>query len=109
MGHTENRCEVRYSMESDDGRREWSGDIRANPRRQGGRQTSRWLREERGGGDGSSGDARRNQGVSMAEDTVSHTHADVEASSHNQPHHNNDTLIAKSVSNYLQGQPTIST
>ncbi|MCI91937.1 hypothetical protein A2U01_0113233, partial [Trifolium medium] len=60
MGHTENLCEVRYSLESDDGRREWSGDIQADSRRQGGRQTSWWLRDERGGGGyGSSGDARR--------------------------------------------------
>ncbi|MCI91254.1 hypothetical protein A2U01_0112548, partial [Trifolium medium] len=36
-------------MEQDDGRREWSAEIRAEPRRQGGRLTSRWLREERGG------------------------------------------------------------
>jgi 14-3-3 protein epsilon len=49
MGHAENRCEVRYSMEQDDGRRGWSADIRADPRRQGGRLSSRWLREERGG------------------------------------------------------------
>ncbi|PNX64869.1 hypothetical protein L195_g054243, partial [Trifolium pratense] len=49
MGHAENKCEVRYSMEHDDGRREWSAEIRADPKRQGGRQGSRWLKEERGG------------------------------------------------------------
>jgi 14-3-3 protein epsilon len=49
MGHAENKCLVRYSMENDDGKREWSGEIRADPRRGGGRQTSRWLREERDG------------------------------------------------------------
>jgi hypothetical protein len=49
MGHGENKCEVRYAMEQDDGRREWSADIRAEPRRQGGRLGSRWLREEGGG------------------------------------------------------------
>jgi hypothetical protein len=48
MGHAESRCEVRYAMEHDDGRREWSAEIRAEPRRQGGRQGSRWLREEGG-------------------------------------------------------------
>ncbi|MCI67719.1 hypothetical protein A2U01_0088978, partial [Trifolium medium] len=42
-------------MEQDDGRREWSADIRAEPRRQGGRQNSRWLREEKGGREGYSG------------------------------------------------------
>jgi hypothetical protein len=40
-------------MEQDDGRREWSAEIRADNRRQGGRQVSRWLREERGGRDDS--------------------------------------------------------
>jgi 14-3-3 protein epsilon len=49
MGHGENKCEVRYAMEQDDGRREWSADIRVEPRRQGGRLGSRWLREEGGG------------------------------------------------------------
>jgi hypothetical protein len=49
MGHTENKCEVRFAMEHDDGVREWSNEIRAEPRRQGGRLASRWLREEIGG------------------------------------------------------------
>jgi hypothetical protein len=49
MGHAENKCEVRYSMEHDDGVREWSAEIRADTRRQGGRLVSRWLREEKGG------------------------------------------------------------
>jgi hypothetical protein len=51
MGHGENKCEVRYAMEQDDGRREWSADIRAEPRRQGGRVGSKWLREKGGGRD----------------------------------------------------------
>jgi hypothetical protein len=49
MGHAENKCEVRFSMEQDDRKREWSAEIRAEPRRQGGRLVSRWFREERGG------------------------------------------------------------
>ncbi|MCH88338.1 hypothetical protein A2U01_0009222, partial [Trifolium medium] len=49
MGHAENKCEIRFSMEQDDGRREWSADIRAETRRQGGRFVSRWLTEENGG------------------------------------------------------------
>jgi hypothetical protein len=64
MGHAENKCEIRYAMEQDDGRREWSADIRAEPRRQGGRLVSRWLREEKGGQDetsGSSGEGRVEQ------------------------------------------------
>jgi hypothetical protein len=58
MGHAENRCEVRYSMEQDDGSRGWTADIRAEPRRQGGRLHSRWLREERGGREELGGGAR---------------------------------------------------
>jgi hypothetical protein len=49
LGHGENRCAVRFSMENDDGFRAWSKDLRAEPRRRGGRQTSRWLMEEDGG------------------------------------------------------------
>jgi hypothetical protein len=49
MGHAENRCETRFAMEVDDGNREWSNDLRAEPRRVAGRPKSRWLVEERGG------------------------------------------------------------
>jgi hypothetical protein len=61
MGHAENKCEVRFSMEQDDGVREWSAEIRAEPRRQGGRMVSRWLREEKG--------SRSVEGSSVAEGT----------------------------------------
>jgi 14-3-3 protein epsilon len=37
------------SMEQDDGVREWSAEIRAETRRQGGKITSLWLREDGGG------------------------------------------------------------
>jgi hypothetical protein len=50
MGHMENKCPVRFSMENDDGTRGWNGEIRAEARRSGGRLTSRWLKDERGGG-----------------------------------------------------------
>jgi hypothetical protein len=46
LGHAENKCEVRYAMERDSGRRSWSNEIRAEVRRPGGRVDSRWLREE---------------------------------------------------------------
>ncbi|PNX97372.1 ribonuclease H, partial [Trifolium pratense] len=49
MGHAENKCGVRFAMEHDDGTRGWSSDIRAEPKRQGGRLSSRWLREDRCG------------------------------------------------------------
>jgi hypothetical protein len=49
MGHTENKCEILFAKEHDDCIREWSSEIRADLRRQGGRVTSKWLREEGGG------------------------------------------------------------
>jgi 14-3-3 protein epsilon len=54
MGHAENRCDVRFAMTSDDVRREWSSELRADSRRVAGRPVSRWLREEVGGGSSSS-------------------------------------------------------
>ncbi|GAU33827.1 hypothetical protein TSUD_221650 [Trifolium subterraneum] len=46
LGHAENKCEVKYAMERDDGRRSWSNEIKAEVRRPGGRVGSRWLHEE---------------------------------------------------------------
>jgi hypothetical protein len=63
MGHAENKCEVRFSMERDDGIREWSNELRAEPRRRSSRPTSRWLMEE-GGGSGVTGE-RNNSSDSM--------------------------------------------
>ncbi|GAU30590.1 hypothetical protein TSUD_392810 [Trifolium subterraneum] len=52
LGHAENKCEVRFAMERDDGNRDWSNELRAEPRRRGSRPTSRWLKEESGGSSG---------------------------------------------------------
>jgi hypothetical protein len=49
IGHSENRCAVRFSMVDDDGSRAWSKELRAEPRRRGGRQTSKWLLDDEGG------------------------------------------------------------
>ncbi|PNX92542.1 ribonuclease H [Trifolium pratense] len=46
LGHSENKCEVKYAMARDDGRRSWSNEIRAEIRRPGGRFESRWLRKD---------------------------------------------------------------
>ncbi|GAU38215.1 hypothetical protein TSUD_226360 [Trifolium subterraneum] len=46
LGHAENKCEVKYAMERDDGRRSWSNEIKAEVRRPSGRVGSRWLHEE---------------------------------------------------------------
>jgi hypothetical protein len=81
-------------MENDDGRREWSGELRADQRRGGGRQTSRWLREERDGGEGISGGARRSQGRSTVEiPNMGPTPADVSTTAHGQSHNNSHALI----------------
>jgi hypothetical protein len=95
MGHAENKCEVRFGMEHDDGRREWSAEIRADTRRQGGRLVSRWLREEKGSKDEhGSGEAaaQANQPASQhnAEFSVNdvaqpHRNTSAGNSSHNQP------------------------
>jgi hypothetical protein len=61
MGHVENKCEVRFSMEQDDGVRGWSAEIRADNRKQGGRFTSWWLKEDGGGSSEILGGERRSQ------------------------------------------------
>ncbi|GAU34127.1 hypothetical protein TSUD_66060 [Trifolium subterraneum] len=40
LGHAENKCEVKYAMERDDGRRSWSNEIKAEVRRPGGERGS---------------------------------------------------------------------
>ncbi|GAU38028.1 hypothetical protein TSUD_395880 [Trifolium subterraneum] len=47
IGHSDNKCEVKYAMERDYGSRGWSNEIKAEVRRPGDRVESRWLREER--------------------------------------------------------------
>jgi hypothetical protein len=84
MGHTENKCEIRFSMEQDDGVREWSAEIRAEPRRQGGRLVSRWLREEKGGRPEVGGSAVPRQTIPVMENTdVASTGADMASSNLN--------------------------
>jgi hypothetical protein len=93
MGHAENKCEVRFAMENDDGRREWSGELRADQRRGGGRQTSRWLREERDGGNGATGGERMNQGRTTVEIPMGSTPADMSATASSPSRHNQKALI----------------
>lgn len=49
IGHTEQSCEVLFVLESDDGVRGWSAELRAEQRRMGAAGGSRFLKEERGG------------------------------------------------------------
>ncbi|XP_058734223.1 uncharacterized protein At4g02000-like [Vicia villosa] len=48
LGHTEQRCAVRFAMEEDPGVRGWSAELRPENRKFVG-GTSRWLQEEEGG------------------------------------------------------------
>lgn len=50
LGHSEQKCEVQFAMQEDDGVRGWSNKIRADNRRHDGGPPSRWLKEESGGG-----------------------------------------------------------
>jgi 14-3-3 protein epsilon len=78
MGHGENKCEVRFSMEQDSGVREWSAEIRAESRRVGGRLSSRWLREEKGGRVETSGGGTAGQSIPATENVgVDPTGADL--------------------------------
>ncbi|PNX65812.1 hypothetical protein L195_g062784, partial [Trifolium pratense] len=79
MGHAENRCEIRFAMNNDDGQREWSSELRAEPRRTAGRPVSRWLKQEgdggasirggrtpsNGGGENGNGTVRQENGVPL--------------------------------------------
>jgi 14-3-3 protein epsilon len=100
MGHGENKCEVRFSMEHDDGTREWSTKIRADSRRQGGRITSRWLKEEGGGGVEQGGGAMAGQAQAHGRNPYGGAvHADVAAESfnnnHNSPESNQVALVTR--------------
>jgi hypothetical protein len=68
MGHAENKCEVRFAMEHDNGVREWSSEIRADPRRTGGKLSSRWLREEKGGRSATEGGGTERQSIPVTGD-----------------------------------------
>jgi hypothetical protein len=80
MGHAENKCEIRFAMEQDDGVREWSNEIRAEPRRAGGRLVSRWLREDREQSNGVRAEQPCSPAASRRRDP---TNAEVEPETHN--------------------------
>ncbi|XP_045788287.1 uncharacterized protein LOC123883507 [Trifolium pratense] len=96
LGHAENKCKVRFAMENDDGIREWSNELRAEPRRRGGRPTSRWLKEE-GSSSGASG-GRRKPGTEFSDgrNTVDPSHPSSQSMHANTDHQN--AIIVPSVS-----------
>jgi hypothetical protein len=48
LGHSENKCEVRFSQPDVTIPKRWSNAIRADPWKPGGRASSQWLREDGG-------------------------------------------------------------
>ncbi|PNY14983.1 hypothetical protein L195_g011673 [Trifolium pratense] len=86
LGHTENKCEIRFAMESDDGVRGWSNELRTEPRRRSGRPTSRWLKDE--GGSNGVQDGRRNPAAEFG----TGEYAVDPTSTNNQPNHSNNNL-----------------
>jgi hypothetical protein len=107
LGHSENRCATRFSLVDDDGVRAWSKDLRAEPRRRGGRQKSRWLMEDNGG-------------RTVSEETQSQAHvSDNEQvdptrhnttptfSNHNRPSINQHSLLSNGMSLTIFNQPII--
>jgi hypothetical protein len=81
IGHSENRCAIRFSMAEDYGSRAWSKEIRAEPRRRGGRQTSRWLMEEEG--DRSAHEERQSQSHVSHNEQVDPTETNIPSPSPN--------------------------
>lgn len=47
LGHTEQECEIMFSLENDDGTRGWGSELRVEQQRLGGGQGNRWLRDEK--------------------------------------------------------------
>jgi hypothetical protein len=90
IGHRENKCSIRFSMEADDGIRNWSKDLRAEPKRRGGRQSSKWLMEENYGSPASVGSQAHGSGEAQVDQSRHHTPAN--SSSHNRPTHHLQSL-----------------
>ncbi|MCH82829.1 hypothetical protein A2U01_0003641, partial [Trifolium medium] len=63
-----NQCarisEFHFARQNDDGIRDWSNELRVEPRRRSGRPTSRWLKEE--GSSSGVFDGRRNPGTEFS-------------------------------------------
>ncbi|XP_058746288.1 uncharacterized protein At4g02000-like [Vicia villosa] len=68
LGHTEAKCEVKFSMTSDDGKREWSSDLRADNKRSGSNAGSKWLKDDSAGiGKSIDGESRSEESVEPTE------------------------------------------
>jgi 14-3-3 protein epsilon len=111
MGHAENKCAVLFSKELDDGIREWSAEIRADPRRQRSRVTSRWLRDEKGGrAEQGGGNTAVHSSFPVDNSTMAaELAATTITSSHNRPNCNHSAIITRKeqslVINDLLSQP----
>ncbi|XP_058759671.1 uncharacterized protein LOC131632982 [Vicia villosa] len=61
LGHSEQKCEVRFAMPEDTGVRLWSSEIRAELRRGGSGPVSRWLKKDSGSCSSSMASTEENQ------------------------------------------------
>jgi 14-3-3 protein epsilon len=73
VGHGENKCSVRFSMAVDDGTRSWSKELRAEPRRRNGRNSSRWLLDDDNGRSEPEERIARDSGGAQVDPTTQHT------------------------------------
>ncbi|XP_058746447.1 uncharacterized protein LOC131619359 [Vicia villosa] len=70
LGHSEQKCEIRFEMEEDNGLRGWTNDLRVDNRRVYNASNSKWLKEE-GAGSESTKKMAEEQGA-----RAHHEHAD---------------------------------
>jgi hypothetical protein len=88
-------------MDHDDGKREWTAEIRADSRRQGGRFASKWLKEEKGGGAAQEGGGAAGPSQNPVNSPTSgpSTDADVssglETNNHNSPGNIHAAIISR--------------
>jgi hypothetical protein len=84
-------------MDNDDGGREWSAEIRADSRRQGGRIASRWLKEESGGRSEQGGGAMAGQFFASGGGASMGTTADDVANTPRNDDHNRSASIHSAI------------
>lgn len=87
LGHSEQKCEMLFSKEEDDGVRGWSAKLRVEPRRAAANGGGRWLKEER--------ELRQNQNANP----VNHAHMDIVGGNHE-----NDISVKQNAAIVLHGR-----
>ncbi|CAK8568524.1 unnamed protein product [Lathyrus sativus] len=99
LGHTEQRCEVRFAMTKDNGVREWSNELRAENRRINGGQSSKWLKSEKEGGvhvsESGSSKAREEYEPGLESEAETNHEAGPQVLSSQDPHSNKNQIMLK--------------